>query len=130
MESVTEAEDIKHSELKTIATNHLLNQTVHNNIIAKLRKTEKICLNYPSLSSISSSLPKYISLFVFYTVITISYFFPPVPGISILKFSRLTSIVTVFTPPQLLTISESIQHIQPSGMPSYLISNYYKYCSH
>ena len=54
-------------------------------------------------------------------IISVSYFFPPVQGISILKFSRLT---------WLLTISESIQHIQLSGMPSYFVSNYYKYCSH
>ena len=39
-------------------------------------------------------------------------------------------VVDCLHPPQLLTIIESIQHIQPSGMPSYFVSNYCKYCSH
>ena len=82
----TNFKDIKRSELKTIVTNHLLKQYVTYQNYE--RKTETICLNYPSLSSISLSLSKHVSLFVFYHFHFL--FFPPVPGISILKFSRLT----------------------------------------
>ena len=81
----TNFKDIKRSELKTIVTNHLLKQYVTYQNYE--RKTETICLNYPSLSSISLSLSKHVSLFVFYHFHFL--FFPPVPGISILKFSRL-----------------------------------------
>ena len=103
-------------------TNHLLKQHIHN--MAKLQKKNWENLPQQSLFYLLYlylSLSLNISLFLFSIIISISHFFHPVPGISILKFSKLGCL----HPPQLLTISESIQHIQPSGMPSYFVSNYW-----
>ena len=121
----TNFKDIKRSELKTIVTNHLLKQYITQQNYE--RKTEKICLNYPSLSSISLSLSKHISLFVFY-----DYYFLFFPSSSRNFYSQIlwTNLTVFIHHSYLLHLSLSIQHIQPSGMPSYFISDYYKYCSH
>ena len=84
----TNFKNIKCSELKTIVTN-LLEQYItywHSKITKEwLRKSVSTIPLY--LLDLYLSLKIYLSLS---SMITISYFFPPVPGISILKFSGLT----------------------------------------